>query len=633
MRVISGGCRASLLAWVAGATLVCTLVIRGGVTAQQPPVFRGGVQSIEVDVRVTDSSGRTVRGLTKDDFTLVDDGVPQTITSATFVDLAVTSPVIRIAPGSPEPDIATNRGTGRMWVMLIGRNDLRARLVGRRFIEEALGPYDEAAIIHVGGNVSAAQGFTRSRQRLLAALDRIEEGERALPDGIQERSAFQILEEICVRLGRITGRRKAIVYLDPPSVFHGDVASRLGQRDALRAATRNNVAIHVISSEGLPVQVDASVGNAPNGLTSRLEYQAGLRVLAEDTGGDAVVNTNNFSDGYQRIVRDTNEYYLLAYTPTVEHRDGEFHRLTVQVNRRNATVRARPGYYAPAPDAAASADTSPAAPEEAASGLSPAALEALRLPLAVPGIPLDVFVAPFRGNAPRTGSVLVGAQIAGADLALAQGEILEVGYRGMDVEGKTIPGAFTRFELLLKPDSRMAAESSGLRFVEWMSMPVGRHQLRFVANQPAGKTGMVVADVEVPDFHEDPVSVSGILLASERTASYHTLKGDPVLRKVLNGEPTALRSFSRRDTVTAYVEVYTNPKTSLSELTGTVTRAGTVRSQPIGLRTVATANGRTALATRLPLNPLQPGDYVLAYEARAGKHTKKREVLFTVTND
>lgn len=169
-------------------------------------------------MRVTDADGRTVRGLTKDDFTLVDDGV-QTITSATFVDLAVASPVTRTAAGTPEPDVATNRGAGRMWVVLIGRNNLRARLVIRRFVEEAMGPNDEAAIIHMGGNMSAAQGFTRSRRLLLASLDRLEEGVRALPDVIQDRNAFQILEEICMRLGTIAGRRKAVVYFDPPSLF------------------------------------------------------------------------------------------------------------------------------------------------------------------------------------------------------------------------------------------------------------------------------------------------------------------------------------------------------------------------------------------------------------------------------
>ena len=616
------------------AAVVCLFVVRTGVQAQQqPPTFRGGVQSIEVDVRVTDRDGRPVRGLTADDFTLLDDGASQTITSATFVDLAVTSPVTRIPPGTPEPDIATNRGAGRMWVMLLGRNSLRSRLVVRRFIEEALGPNDEATVIHVGGNMSAAQGFTRSRRLLLASLDRIEEGERAVPGPIEDREKFEILEEICIRLGQVAGRRKSIVFFDPPSYFTprvlDDVPVLFAQRDALRAATRNNVAIHVVSTSGLPGGVDGS-SQGPPPKTDILVHQGGLRLLAEETGGETVINTNNFSEGYQRVVRDTNEYYLVAYTPTVEHRDGEFHRLAVRVNRPGVTVRARPGYYAP--EAAAPGDTAPASPDAAPGGLSAEALEALRLPLSVAGIPLDVFVAPFRGTVAKTGAVLVGAHIAGADLALAPGEILEVGYRATDVEGKATPGAFTRFELVLK-ESRPAVESSGLRFVEWMSLPVGRHQVRFVASQPAGRTGMVVADVEVADFANDPVSLSGILLASDATAAHHTLKGDAALHKVLAADPTAVRRFSRRDTLTAYVEAYTNAGTSFRSLTGSVTRVGTTRNQPAEIQTVASERGRWAVTTRLRLNTLQPGDYVLAYEAVGGSRTAKRGVLFTVAND
>lgn len=378
--------------------------------------------------------------------------------------------------------------------------------------------------------------------------------------------------------------------------------------------------------------VDATLPG-PTGLRSTVVRDAGLRLLAEATGGETVVNTNNFGDGYQRIVKDTNEYYLLAYTPTVEHRDGDFHRLTVRVNRPGMTVRARPGYYGTVPESPAPADAAPIGPEAAPTGLSAEALDALRLPLAVSGIPLDVFVAPFRGTAAKTGSVLVGAQIAGADLALASGEILEVGYRATDVEGNTTPGAFTRFELVLKPESRPTVQSSGLRFVEWMSLPVGRHQVRFVANQPAGKTGMVVADVEVPDFVEVPISVSGILLASEQTSAHHTLKGDAALKKVLGAEPTAVRRFSRRDTLTGYVEVYTNATTTLSQLTGTLTRVGTSRAQSVETRYVVAERGRAGVVTRVRLNTLQPGDYVLAYAAAAGKRTTSRNVLFTVTSD
>ena len=107
----------------AALAILCLGAVAVGVRAaapqEQPPTFRSRVQLIEVEVRVTDRHGDPVRGLAKEDFTLVDDDVTQTISTASFVDMSVESPVRRRLPADVEPDVATNAGTGRMWVMLL----------------------------------------------------------------------------------------------------------------------------------------------------------------------------------------------------------------------------------------------------------------------------------------------------------------------------------------------------------------------------------------------------------------------------------------------------------------------------------------------------------------------------------
>jgi hypothetical protein len=77
--------------------VVCTVLFEAvGVSwqAQEIPRFRSGVQLIEVDARVTDRDGKVVRDLTKEDFTLLDDGVPQKIATA----LSSISPLNRRCP-------------------------------------------------------------------------------------------------------------------------------------------------------------------------------------------------------------------------------------------------------------------------------------------------------------------------------------------------------------------------------------------------------------------------------------------------------------------------------------------------------------------------------------------------------
>ena len=110
-------------------------------------------------------------------------------------------------------------------------------------------------------------------------------------------------------------------------------------RDAMGVANRHN-------GTGYPVD--------PAGLTTdlgpgELDRRAALQAVADDTGGLAVVGTNDFAAGFRAIVRDHSTYYLLGYVPAVEHRDSAFHRIDVRIKRGGLTVRARKGYLATGP--------------------------------------------------------------------------------------------------------------------------------------------------------------------------------------------------------------------------------------------------------------------------------------------
>jgi hypothetical protein len=288
-------------------------------------------------------------------------------------------------------------------------------------------------------------------------------------------------------------------------------------------------------------------------------------------------------------------------------------------------VKARQGYYGAKTE---SAPRPVSTPEPDASGLSADAMDALRLPLPVNGLTLDLAAAPFRGTA-GNGSVLLSARVRGEALALGAGELIEVGYRATTTEGKTTPGAFHVIKLDLTNRSRAAATSNGLQFVEWTSLPPGRHQVRFVVHQPNGKTGMVVGDVDVPDF-KAAVSMSGIVIASSRLSAQPPLKMDDPLRKLLGAHPTAERTFPRSDTVTAYAEVYMSGRPD--GITATVARAGQLsRTSPVDV-TLSPDTGRFGVVARIPMRDLQPGDYVLTVEAKAGSQAAARHVLFSVAD-
>ena len=131
--------------------------------------------------------------------------------------------------------------------------------------------------------------------------------------------------------------------------------SSLDHRDRLQKiaahANASNVSLYPISAQGLTTTSGAApaAGKATYQNTSVLFGQGLLRGLAEDTGGLAVVNTNNLGPMLAEVMTRTSAYYLVSYSSTNSASDGRFRRITVKVNRPDVAVRARPGYVANRP--------------------------------------------------------------------------------------------------------------------------------------------------------------------------------------------------------------------------------------------------------------------------------------------
>ena len=623
---------------------------------QDRPTFRSDVRLIDVDVRVLDREGRFVKGLTIDDFEVWEDSKPQAIAAFSFTDLPV-EPAAATAnpPSEPEPDVATNNTReGRLYVLLMdapstaGPGGLRQGLTydayvkqfASQFIREALAPGDIAAVVHVNGTFRDGQPFTSDQRLLMGAVDRYGLGlSGATPElSVSEKVArnhatYTAIQDISQRLGAISGRRKTILWIggqiefDPATVACAfarvpppECVARYAPgllsayRDAMSVATRNNVTIHPIDPSGLTTELGET----------ELRRTSALRMVAEDTGGIAVVGTNNIAPQFQAIVRDTSTYYVLGYVPAATYRDGKFHDVRVRVKRPGLTVRARRGYYAPAPDATAP-NGSPL-PD----GVSTAARDALRAPISMRGLAIDLFNAPFKSDG-ENASVVVGGQITG-DLRLNAGDRVALSYQVFTPEGQVHTGGYKVFTLDLQPKTRAEVEEAGLQFVDRITLPPGRYELRLVADQPDGAIGSLVTTLVVPAF-DDALSLSGVLLAAASRAEHPTLREDEDLRAALGGTPTALRTFTRGDVLTAFAEVYVREPASLGDVTVTgrlSTAAGEeVKQELAGLsprEPPGPAPGARAGATiEMSLSDVPPGRYVLTVEAKSARDNTRVE--------
>jgi len=161
--------------------------------AQQEYRLRVTVNLVQVDAIVTDSHGKPVSDLKADDFQMLLDGHPQTITAFNFIEAgghapATTAPAPRQpavprkleAARPPEPTAPIKREDVRRSVVLFV-DDLsmaaetvpRVRAGLRRFIEKQLQPGDLTAIVRASAGLGALQDFTTDRNLLLAAADHL----------------------------------------------------------------------------------------------------------------------------------------------------------------------------------------------------------------------------------------------------------------------------------------------------------------------------------------------------------------------------------------------------------------------------------------------------------------------------
>src|SRR6185295_3129865 len=414
-------------------------------------------------------------------------------------------------------------------------------------------------------------------------------------------------------------------------------------RDVIAAATRANVSIYGIDPRGLTnlgdetIEIgsfpdDTSLGIGQGSLQNELRLsQDSLRTLSEETGGFAVVNKNDFSTAFQRIVEDNSSYYVLAYYPP-DPRPGRTHKIDVRLTRPGLTVRARKAYLTPKKvDPPKTTNNSPATPE---------LREALDSPLPVSGLTMHVFAAPFKGTPPNA-SVLFGVELRGRDMKVVPNSKILLSYIAIDANGK-VKGCNTDSVTLtgLKPESKARIEQSGLRMLNRMDLPPGKYQLRIAAHDSSGgNVGSVQYDLDVPDFIKAPFSISGLVMTSAAGSAILTARADEQLKAVLPGPPVALRSFPQNDEIVLFAEVYDNAGNAPHkvDITATVTAdEGKVMFKTDEVRDSSDLGGQRGgygFTTKIPLKDLAPGSYVLKVDARSRlKDTPpaSREVQFTV---
>jgi VWFA-related protein len=602
-----------------------------------------------------------------------------------------------------------------------------------QFIEKYFHANDVAAIVYTSGRTNASQEFTNNPALLLASIDKFignklrsatlnkldtYNQQRSMSSssdsgsgdssnspsnsgnkiqdsddfqrGYNARNALDTLRNVADFLSGIRGRRKALLYfsegIDYPiyDIFDARDASQVVQstKDAITAAARANVNFFTIDPRGLVGLPDENMDlTAPpedpslrldtQGLMDELRLsQDSLRTLAEETGGIALVNTNDFAGYFDRVVRANSTYYVIGYYPPDAKRDGRFHKIDVRVKplpgQAKLNVVARKGYAnarGKSPEEKAKEEAEKVARDAKKAGAvqtSAPLRDVLNSPLQQSGVTIDVQAAPFK-NSNKDASVALAIEIdpqrlnfkpAKAEDKKTHQQVdvfednIELSFFSISDSGKPLGGTRSEVALRLRPQNYQLVKAFGLRLNPRITLQPGRYQVRIgVRETGGGDVGTVFYDLDVPDFTKNDLTISGILLTAATAQYIPTPQPDEVLTKELLPLPaTSRREFIQGDTLALFAEVYDNMPPNKPHKIDITTRLIAEDGREVFKNEEARDSselkasqkgGGFGHTAQIPLKDVNPGRYLLSVDAiprNRDKNTKSvsRETLIVV---
>jgi VWFA-related protein len=643
---------------VFAAAFAVWLPVRAQDAGPQQPVFRADVDLIEMDVSVLDRNRRPVRGLTAADFTVTEDGRPQRIVAVSHVDLAEHDPArsARMRYVSRDVNLPAD-----------DPDIVRSARETARYIVDRLGPSDMAAVVYAH-NAGRTQDFTNDRAKLLDAIDRFQPavldwiGQTnggmgpVAGDMLQQWSpilarspcmrgepAVPTLDTVASRLATAPGRRKALMFISVGVALSLSATDACGSQLAdvmkgvFRKAQRANVNIYGIDPAGVGgyqqyLRLRAAQRGAEPPFPGRRRVprnvralQDFMRVLAEQTGGRAVINTDAVDTAIDQILEEDRVYYLVGYESTRGAPDGRFRKVEVSVGRPDVSVRSRSGYWAPVQgDVVDRRFTgAPSAADSALSGLNH-----------VQGVPLRVVATPIAraigAGAPRGVEVASVLSVRFPPLRATTEDTLTITRNVYDADGRAGPPVRVIEKVRLEPGGGDEARHDRL---ERLTLEPGRYQIRYhVQSALLDASGTVFVDVDVPDFPRTALAVSGLLVTGSAAAGA-TRTGD--LGDLAPIVPTSSREFTTSETVTAFLRVYRAggdpvPVAISVELFDASDGLHFETTQTVEPGTFG-PDGGAPLRFDIPLTKLTPGPHLLSVTARLpGGRTARRDLVFRV---
>jgi VWFA-related protein len=395
-------------------------------------------------------------------------------------------------------------------------------------------------------------------------------------------------------------------------------------------ANKNNVAIYAVDPRGLAASEFDISDNVSGTVDSRYLMQTidSLRMLAENSDGRTILNSNDLSTGLKQVMRDTSAYYLLGYSSTEAPSDGKFHEIKVRVKRPGVQVRARRGYWALTAEETAKA-LAPPKPGPAKDVTD--ALAAVSAPARSSRV-VRTWIGTTRGENGRTKVTFVWEPLPRTPVARvsdtpARISLMAVGADGSPHFRGRVPPSASALPAAGGASAGQAAGSAAARQGPsriTFEIPPGKIQLRLSVEDASSQVlDSEVREITVPDLSSPKTLIGTPAIHRARTVrEFEGLKSD------FDALPVVTREFSRTDRLLVRVPLYGPGDTAPTVTAKILNRTGeAIFDLPI----VTPPTPTTPAQIELLLTRLPPGEYLVEIKASGEGGEAKELVGFRIT--
>ena len=282
-----------------------------GQSPSNEQILKVRTELVNVDILVRQKkTGRIVSNLAKDDFTIFEDGVRQTVSYFSRERLPLSIILL----------------VDRAGCINAFNDQIRAATI-KAFGD--LKPEDEVAIMTFSNKVALAQPFTRDRQLIADKVMAIEQQHHSeqhyFNAGIYEAATYMI------KAANPSGRRAIIVLTSLEASID---FSRVSEKKALEAVLESGAIVSGVLVKTIGGRIEQGIRGKPTSILRHIGLRSGsLKMFVEETGGELInAEPVKMEETITQIVSHVAASYSLAYLPTNSARDGKRRKIKAQLS-------------------------------------------------------------------------------------------------------------------------------------------------------------------------------------------------------------------------------------------------------------------------------------------------------------